>query len=121
MGTTAPTFDVVGTASIAELCLGLAFLRGAVLPSASREIAAWFDMPVGSSDIDRTVTRMIERGWLQPHPARTAGYVLTEVGEDVVEQAFKGFVRFIDAGENRWEVGMMFQIAKTHYDRRRNS
>ena len=114
------TFDVIGKTSVAELCLGIAFLRGAIVPVAAREITGWFDAPVCAGDIDRTITRMMERGWLTPHSSRPDGYILTDAGEDLVEQAFKAFVRFIDAGENRWDVGMMFQIAKTHYDRRRS-
>jgi DNA-binding transcriptional regulator PaaX len=115
-----PTFETVGGATIAELCLGFAFLRGAGLPLASSEIGGWFELAVSETDLGRSVSRMVERGWLQPHPARVGGYLLTDAGEEIVEQAFKGFVRFIDAGENRWDVGMMFQIARTHYDRRRN-
>lgn len=115
-----PTFDIVGKATVAELCLGMAFLRGAVVPAALTEISRWFDMPVGGAELQRIVARMMERGWLMPHPSQPDGFVLTEIGEEVVEQAFKGFVRFIDAGENRWDVGMMFQIARTHYNRRKN-
>jgi hypothetical protein len=115
-----PSFATVGRISITELCLGIAFLRGALLPLAAEEIGGWFEMPIGEGDLDRSVARMTELGWLAPHPIKLGGYLLTEAGEDVVEHAFKGFVRFIDAGENRWDVGMMFQIARTHYDRRKN-
>lgn len=115
-----PPFEAVGRATITELCLGFAFLRGAIMPLAVREIEGWFEMPLCPRDLQTCVHRMVERGWLAPHPAKAGGYVLTDAGEEMVEQAFKGFVRFIDAGENRWDVGMMFQIAKTHYDRRKN-
>jgi hypothetical protein len=115
-----PSFATIGGASIAELCLGFAILRGGSVALARREMEGWFEMPVAAGDLDRVVARMVERGWLAPHAGKIGEYDLTDLGEDVVEQGFKGFVRFIDAGENRWDVGMMFQIAKTHYDRRRN-
>jgi len=115
-----PTFSTIGKATIMELCLGFAFLRGAVLPMAIQEIEGWFETPVTPSEIQASVSRMMELGWLAPHPLKPGGYLLTDMGEEVVEQAFKGFVRFIDAGENRWDVGMMFQIARTHYNRRKN-
>ena len=115
-----PTFDSIGKVTITELCLGFAFLRGALLPLAVRELEGWFEVPVAAADLQASLSRMMDLGWLAPHPTRPGGYLLTDAGEDVVEQAFKGFVRFIDAGENRWDVGMMFQIARTHYDRRKN-
>ncbi len=110
------TFDAIGNVTITEPCLSFAFLRGATLPIANIEIEGWFELPVSSADMETCVHHMVERGWLMDHPTRLGGYLLTDTGEEVVEQAFTGFVRFIDAGENRWDVGMMFQIAKTYYD-----
>lgn len=115
-----PTFDTTGRATITELCLGFAFLRGAALPLAVRELEGWFETPVSPADCQASVSCVMELGWLAPHPVKPGGYLLTDTGEEIVEQAFKGFVRFIDAGENRWDVGMMFQIARTHYNRRKN-
>lgn len=115
-----PSLTIVGSISVTELCLGFAFLRGASMERAARELEGWFELAADPGELDRPISRMLERGWIAPHPHKVCGYTLTETGEDVVEQAFKGFVRFIDAGENRWDVGMMFQIARTYYDRRRN-
>ena len=113
-------FDTVGKATIAELCLGLAFLRGGTLERARSEIEAWFEASFSSAEASAQVLRMVECDVLLPHPARAGGYLLSEKGEEMVERVLRGLILFIDAGEGRWDVGRMFQVIKTAYDKKRN-
>lgn len=84
------------------------------------EIQGWFEPAMPAEDLEKVTVRMMERGWLAPHPVTSGAFVLTDEGDEVIELAFKGLVRFVDAGEGRWDMGRMFQIIKTSYDRRRN-
>ncbi|QYE37199.1 hypothetical protein KZX46_21415 (plasmid) [Polymorphobacter sp. PAMC 29334] len=104
--------------TIMEIGMAMLLMRAgtAELDDFAAEFARRFRVPVEPFDLRPCYNRMIERGWLEPHPTEAPRVLVTLAGEQVTYAAFSGFIRLVDPTGQYFKASMVFALTTRRHE-----
>jgi hypothetical protein len=104
--------------SIMELGMAMLLMRAdsAELDDFAAEFARQFRVQVEHDDLRPCYNRMLERGWLEPHPSDAPRVLVTAKGEAVTYAAFSGFVRLVDPRGQYFKASLVYALTTRKHE-----
>lgn len=76
----------------------------------AKEFETHWRTPVEPEDILPCYRKMIERGWLEPHPTESDRMIITVRGKATSFTAFLAFVRMVDPTGGYFKASIVFSL-----------
>ena len=99
--------------TMTEIGIALALMRDdrATIASIAADFERYYRARVTPAELATPHRRMVERALLEPHPTEPERCSVSRRGERLAYAAFGGLVRFIDEGQHRFEVSLIWSLA----------
>ena len=97
--------------SVMEFLVGMALCRKGPLPGSevARDVARWFDCPIGVAQVRGALSGLIGRGWARLEQGL---YWIGEDGIEAVRGFYVGMVRLLDGGRGLLDVAVMLSMVR---------
>lgn len=102
---------MIADMSVMEFLVGMALCRKGPLSGndVARDVARWFDCPIGVAQVRSPLAALTGRGWSRFEQGL---YWIGEDGIEAVRGFYVGMVRLLDGGRGLLDVAVMLSVVR---------